>query len=128
MSRSWMIGGSTVQCCPTRPQCLWHDGSAVSAHRPQNQNGVTGHVAYRGTALVFAATKLDDIELLEKLAAVDPATGEPGDVSAFMCLRRLNVYKFRERVGKPKGKITFCAKCFAGRILALGQPSRATFL
>ena len=72
-------------------QCRWYDGSVVRVQRPQNQTGVSGHVTYRGSAPIFATTKLDDMERLERLSVVDPLTGAPGDINASMCWRRLKV-------------------------------------
>ena len=108
----WMAGLARLRFGSTQLRCFFP----------------TGHVTCRGTAPAFATTKLGDIKRLEKLAAVDPATGGLGDVNAPMCLRRLKVYTFGKRVDKQKGNITFCAECFAGLILTLGQPSRTTFL
>ena len=100
----WMAGLARLRFGSTQLRCLV----------------VPAHVTYRGTAPAFATTKPGDIERLEKLAAVDPATGGPGDLNASMCLRRLKVYTFGKRVDKPKGKITFCEKCNAEPILTLG--------
>ena len=53
-------------------QCLWYDGSALPIVRPQNQPGVVGHMLYRGTAPIFATTKLDDLGRLQRFANEDP--------------------------------------------------------
>ena len=87
--------------------------------RPQNQNGVTGHVVYKGTAPIFVTTKLCDIERLAKLSELDPASGLPKDTEASMVYRRLKVYKFHARILKPKGKkIKYCPACFAKLVLS----------
>ena len=103
---------------PYATQCRWYDGSAVRVQRPQNQSGLTGHVVYQGSAPIFAATKLDDIERLEWLSAINPVTGVPHDMNASMCFRRLKVYKFRVRIAKPDQQIPFCPVCFARLILS----------
>ena len=121
----WRFNRSVL---PYETQCRWYDGSTVSVQRPLNQNGVTGHVSYRGTAPIFVTTKLDDIKRLERLSALNPTTGEPEDANASMCFRRLKVYKFSKRIEKPQSKIKFCPKCFAELVLTLGQPPAGTFV
>ena len=102
---------------PYATQCRWYDGSVVKVSRPQNQTGLTGHVTYRGTAPVFVTTKLDAIERLEWLSAINPATGAPYDTNASMVFRRLKVYKFRVRIVEPDQQIPYCAACFAQLVL-----------
>lgn len=109
---------------PFATQCRWYDGSVVRLQRPQNQNGTVGHVTYRGSAPIFATTKADDIQRLAHLASTNPATGQPHDINASMCLRRLKVYYYNVRVDKPAGKrIEYCPKCFAQVILAQAKPA-----
>ena len=102
---------------PYATQCRWYDGSVLKVSRPQNQTGLTGHVTYRGTAPIFVTTKLDAIERLEWLSAIDPATGAPYDTNASMVCRRLKVYKFRVRIVEPDQQIPYCAACFAQLVL-----------
>jgi hypothetical protein len=102
---------------PFETQCRWYDGSQVRVQRPQNQNGVTGHVVYKGTAPIFATTKLADMARLEKLSVVDPTTGLPQDAGASMIHRRLKVYKFNTRIAKPASKMIYCPACFAQLLL-----------
>ena len=94
-------------------------GSHVTTQRPQNDPGAKGHVTYRGTAPIFATTKLDDMEKLEWLSAVNPSTGTAYDVNASMVFRRLKVYKFTAKLVKPKEQRIYCQCCFA--TLVLGQ-------
>ena len=102
---------------PFSVQCLWYDGSDLPISRPQNQRGVTGHIVYKGTAPIFATTRLDHLEWLEKLAEVNPNTGEPASAEASMLWRRLKVYPFRQRMPKPATHIKYCGCCFARLIL-----------
>ena len=111
------------QVLPYATQCRWYDGSVVKISQPQNKQGTTGHLLYQGDAPIFATTKLDDIERLEKLAADDPVTGKPCDVNASMCFRRLKVYAFRVRIAKPPVYVRYCRRCFAD--LVLGQARRS---
>ena len=104
---------------PFETQCRWFDGSPVRVQRPHNQNGVTGHVVYQGTAPIFMTTKLCDIERLAKLSEVDPSSGSPKGTEASMVYRRLKIYKFHSRIAKPKGKkIKYCPACFAKLVLS----------
>ena len=109
-------------------QCLWFDGSAVPINRAQNVQGITGHAKYRGTAPIFATSKLKDIQCLASLAADDPMTGVPLDAEASMAYRRLKVYPFSCRIAKPPSNINFCGRCFAYMILNGGEfpPSTPT--
>lgn len=107
---------------PFETQCRWFDGSAVRVQRPQNQNGVTGHVVYQGTAPIFATTKLADMERFEALSEIDPGTGLAKDADAAMLHRRLKVYKFHTRIPKAAGKIKYCPRCFAQLILSQARP------
>ena len=104
---------------PFETQCRWFDGSPVRVQRPQNQNGVMGHVVYEGSAPIFATTKLADMDRLAELSKVDAKTGFPADSDASMTYRRLKVYKFQERLAKPAGKkVKYCPACFAQMVLA----------
>ena len=98
-------------------QCLWMDGSAVLINRPQNQQGICGHLKYRGTAPIFATSKLSDIEALAEAAADDPVTGVPKDSEASMLYRRLKVYPYFVRIPKPPPNTPFCAYCFSYMLL-----------
>ena len=98
-------------------QCLWYDGSALPIVRPQNQPGVVGHMLYRGTAPIFATTKLDDIAALQHVAADNPRTGSPLNANASMVLRRLKVYSFTQTLPKPARRVPYCARCFAQLLL-----------
>ena len=102
---------------PFSAQCLWYDGSDLPLARPQNQRGISGHTIYKGTAPIFATTKLDFLERLQESAAVDEVTGEPLNTEASMLWRRLKVYTFRHRVPKPDAHIKYCGCCFARLIL-----------
>ena len=103
---------------PYATQCRWYDGSVLRVQRPQNQTGLTGHVVYRGSAPIFATTKLDDMERLEWLSTINPVTSVPYDTNASMCFRRLKVYKFRFRIPKPGRQIPYCPACFAKLVLS----------
>lgn len=100
-------------------QCLWYDGSNVTVQRPQNDPALKGHVTYKGSAPIFATTKLPDLKNLEWNASIDPATGSAYDADASMVLRRLKVYEFTERIPKPKQQLVHCESCFAN--LVIGQ-------
>ena len=78
-----------------------------------------GHAYYRGTAPIFATTKLHDLEKLEKAAADNPRTGPPTDSDASMLLQRLKVYRFTVRFAAPKrqASVSHCAHCFAQLVL-----------
>ena len=109
----------TKAILPFETQCRWFDGSPVRVQRPQNQNGVVGHVVYEGTAPIFATTKLADMDRLASLSKVDPVSGLPQDSDASMIYRRLKVHKFHVRLAKPSGKkIKYCPACFAQMVLA----------
>ena len=107
-----------------KTQCLWYDGSAVPVARPQNQAGVTGHALYRGSAPLFATTKLSDIQALAAAAADDPTTGRPKDAEASMLLRRLKIYSFTRRLPSVHNepKIAFCGHCFSTLVLTQAIP------
>ena len=98
--------------------CLWFDGSDVPVGRPQIDKGFIGNCTYKGTAPIFITTKLTDLQNLEAAAAINPQTGAPHDSDASMLLRRLKIYRFRQRVSKPCGKMAFCGCCFAKLVLA----------
>ena len=105
-------------------QCKWYDGSAVTIPLPQNRKGSgIGHSMYRGTAPIFVTTKLDDMEELQRAAAVNPATGRPADTDASMLWRRLKVYAYTARsTHMPPGRrVPYCASWFAN--LVLGEAS-----
>ena len=68
--------------------------------------------------MIFVTTKLDAIERLEWLSAIDPATGVPYDTNASMVFRRLKVYKFCVRIAEPDQQIPYCPACFAQLILS----------
>ena len=105
-------------------QCLWFDGSAVPAARPQNLPGCGGNFLYRGTAPVFVTGKLEDIDNLKEQAAIDPQTQRPKNADASMLLRRLKVHEYKVRIAKPP-KTCQCARCFAQ--LLLGQAGSCNF-
>ena len=112
---------------PFATQCRWYDGSVLHVPRPQNQNGLAGHVSCRGSAPIFVTTKRDDVERLELLASTDPATGMPCDTNASMCHRRLQVYNYSVRIEKSEVKIPYCPVCFAQLVLAqVGNAASAT--
>ena len=98
---------------PYAAQCLWYDGSALPIVRPQNQPGVVGHLLYRGTAPIFATTKLEDMERLARAGADDPRTGVPVDADAAMVYRRLKVHRFTVPMVKPASRMPYCPRCFA---------------
>jgi hypothetical protein len=93
--------------------CLWFDGSPLPVGRPQNVQGVTGNMVYKGTAPIFMTAKQEDLTWLESHAKINPATGQPWDADASMIWRRLKVYNFTERVDKPGRNFKFCGRCFA---------------
>ena len=103
---------------PYETQCRWFDGSSLRVQRPQNQNGVTGHVTYEGTAPIFATTKLGDMDRFAKLSEIDAATGVAKDADAAMIYRRLRVYRFTNRIPKADTRITYCPACFAQLIFS----------
>ena len=92
---------------------LWFDGSSVPISRPQNIKGVVGHEDYTGSAPIFVTTKLADMEWLESSGEIDASTGKPWDSDASMLLRRLKVYRFTQRVPKPRRTIPYCGRCFS---------------
>ena len=92
---------------------LWFDGSAVPIGQPQNVPGATGNIEYKGKAPIFITCKLSDLERLEYYAQINPSTGDPWEANASMINRRLKVYRFTQRVAKPREQISFCAHCFA---------------
>jgi len=102
---------------PFATQCLWYDGSAVPVARPQNQQGVTGHLTYRGSAPLFITTKLADVEELQHAARVDPRTGRPVSSEASMLYRRLKVYAFTTKITAPGIQVPHCKRCFAQLVL-----------
>jgi hypothetical protein len=89
----------------------------VPINRPQNIPGVTGHLLYEGTAPIFVTTKLQDIDVLRRSAAMNARTGRPGDAEASMLLRRLQIYEFSVRVARPRANIPHCGCCFATLLL-----------
>ena len=113
-----MDGASTGAVRPYETQCRWFDGSSVRVQRPQNQNGIIGHVTYQGTAPIFATTKLSDMERFAKLSGIDPATGLAYDADAAMIYRRLKVYKFKTRMPKSASRVQYCPSCFAELVFA----------
>ena len=74
---------------------------SVIINRPRNVPGATGHYQYRGSAPIFATSKLMDLEKLEDLSADDPRTGAPRCTEASMVFGRLKVFEFHHRVSKP---------------------------
>ena len=97
---------------------LWFEGSPVPIGRPQNVAGVTGNMTYKGSAPIFITTKLDWLSRLEHAAQINPETGLPWNTDASMLLRRLKVFKFTTRVGKPERTVPFCKHCFATLLFA----------
>ena len=91
----------------------WFDGSVVPIGQPQNVPGATGNIEYKGTAPIFITCKLSAMKWLEYYAQINPYTGDPWDADASMVMRRLKVYRFTQRVPKPRRQILFCAHCFA---------------
>ena len=85
--------------------------------------GTSGNLQYKGTAPIFVTTKLADLESLEWAAQINPANGLPWDADASMVTRRLKVYKFTERMPKPKQNFRFCGHCFS-RLLAQHAPAK----
>ena len=106
---------------PFSVQCLLFDGSNVPVNRPQNDKFQTGHDKYKGTSPIFVTTKLSDIEMLAKYAAIDPQTGRPSDADASMIYRRLKVYPFTTRIPQPPAGMPYCARCFAELVLQQSQ-------
>ena len=104
-------------------QMQWFEGSHLTISRPQNIQGVSGHLLYTGTAPIFATSKAVDLKLLEQNAQIDPATNEPRNAEASMMWRRLRVYHFNRRINKPASIAPFCGCCFAKLILSRGVPS-----
>ena len=100
-------------------QCIWFDGSTVPVARPQNAPGASGHFLYSGSAPIFVTGKLEDLDALQKLSAIDPATGRPASADASMLHRRLKVHSFSQRIQKPP-KTRPCAHCFAQLLLNQG--------
>ena len=104
---------------PYAVQCLLFDGSGVPVARPQNQAGTQGHLSYEGTSPVFCTGKLADIERIEALSVLNPATGVPWNAEASMLHRRLKVYRYTARIPKPTGKkFPYCGRCFASLVLS----------
>ena len=103
---------------PYETQCRWFDGSSLRVQRPQNQNGVAGHVTYQGTAPIFATTKLGDMARFEQLSQIDAETGLARDADASMIYRRLKVYKFYRRIPKSSSRVEYCPACFAQLLLS----------
>ena len=54
-----------------------------------------------------------------KMAAINPQTGLPYDADASMLLRRLKIYRLKQRIPKPP-KFEFCPRCFAQLVLSQG--------
>ena len=101
-------------------QCKWYDGSAVTITLPQNRKSAgIGHSIYRGTAPIFATTRLDQMEELQRAAAVDPSTGRPVDAEASMLWRRLRVFPFTARAANVHHgpRVPYCGSCFARLVL-----------
>ena len=97
-------------------QCLWFDGSAASVGKPQDVRGMTGNMTYTGSAPIFITTKLEDLKELEYHAQIYSCTSVPWNADASMLLRRLKCYKFFCRAPMPRGKMEFCAHCFANPV------------
>jgi len=87
--------------------------------RPQNEKGCSGHFLCIGSAPVFIATTLADLDVLEAAAQPSPATGKPFDAEASMLMRRLKIYRSDVRQPKPAATLPRCPRCFAG--LVIGQ-------
>ena len=47
--------------------CLWFDGSDVPIGRPQNMQGMSGNIVYKGTAPIFVTTKLSDLQYATRI-------------------------------------------------------------
>lgn len=101
-------------------QCLWFDGSILPINRPQNVPGAPGHTSYKGSAPILVTSKLEDIQALADMAAIDPYTGKPRCAEASMLYRRLKVYPYTIRISKPSSQIPFCGHCFASLVLRGG--------
>ena len=80
---------------------------------------------YQGKAPIFATTKYQDLDRLQQAAADDAETGLPGNGDASMILRRLKVYRFSQRVQKPKRQLPYCGRCFA-RLVCAGAADSAS--
>ena len=98
--------------------CLWFDGSELPIGRPQNIQGMSGNLTYKGSAPIFVTTKLQDLERLQAFASINPETGCPFDADASMLWRRLKVYRYTQKVPKPAHHCQFCARCFVDLLKA----------
>ena len=87
-------------------QLLWFEGKDFVIARPQNQYG--GHLRYSKDDPVFLTTLEAD------LMAVHRGTLE-GDRD--MMLKRLNIFRFHERLDNPDRTIPSCAPCFSKFLL-----------
>ena len=96
---------------PIATQCLWFDGSAVQISKPQTGHGSTSHITYSGRAPIFITTSQEEVQTL--------AEASEGDAS--MVMRRLKIFHFVTRVGKPNTTIPHCAKCFATFVTTHGR-------
>ena len=79
-------------------------------NRPQNQ-GVCGHILYRGTAPIFITTKQQYLDGLIKEARHVEMTD--GQSEATMLLRRLQLFFFTQKLPAPPAWIPDCPRCFA---------------
>ena len=67
-------------------QLLWFEGKPLVVNQPQNQ-GISGHLIYKGTAPIFVTTKQQFLEGLVREARRAEAADEVSEAS--MLLRRL---------------------------------------
>jgi hypothetical protein len=96
-------------------QLKWLEGKPVTITRPQNKDGYSGHLSYRGTAPIFVTTKESHMMPLEAAACL--ADEENTASHASMLLRRLKLYKFAQKMPKPRTPIKPCGSCLAKFLL-----------
>ena len=101
-------------------QLLWLEGKPFPVVQPQNQEGVVGHILYKGTAPIFITTKASDLLRIQTAAESARLQGQPS--AHTMLLRRLKVYLLWAPTPVPDGHtIPDCGVCFSRMVLHFSQ-------
>ena len=95
-------------------QLLWFEGKPILLAMPQNQ-GVCGHLLYKGSAPIFITTKEGYLkDLVDDASRAEAANAQS---EATMLLRRLRLFHFQHKLVIDRN-IEPCASCFSRLVLA----------